>query len=94
MIGMQDPTLIDLEPAENLPVLTMAKKAQMESEIANLTNLLNKAEFKRQETLTKNQDLLARVAEKDQEVSAVTHRFNLLKSKKANGFLKDEYAQL
>ena len=55
---------------------------------------MNEAEHKRQVTLASNVELLAKIAEKDNEIAAMTQRFNFLKTKKANGVLNEELADL
>ena len=55
---------------------------------------LKLAEHKRQETLIKNTELLQKVAEKDTEIAASNNRLNILKSKTANGVLKEELQDL
>ena len=44
--------------------------------------------------MTKNADLLQKLAEKDQEIVAVSSRFKQMKTKTANGILKDEMGEL
>ena len=44
--------------------------------------------------MTKNADLLQKLAEKDQEIVAVSSRFKQMKTKTANGILKDEMSEL
>ena len=44
--------------------------------------------------MTKNADLLQKLAEKDQEIVAVSSRFKQMKTKTANGILKDEMNEL
>ena len=85
---------IGLEATKNLPVLTLEQKKIFEDQIADLMHRLRLAEHKRQETLIKNTELLQKVAEKDTEIAASNNRLNLLKSKTANGVLKDELQDL
>ena len=83
-----------MEPTQNLPVMTVAKYQRMQQEILDLKAQLKLAEHKRQETLASNVELLGKLAEKDNELASMTQRFNFLKTKKANGVLNEEIAQL
>ena len=85
---------IGLDATMNLPVLTLEQKKLFEDYIADLTHKLRLAEHKRQETLVKNTELLQKVAEKDTEIAAANNRLNLLKSKTANGVIKEELQDL
>ena len=49
-----DASHIDLEPGNNLPVITLSQKNKLENEIKDLIARLNESEHKRQETLSKN----------------------------------------
>lgn len=47
-------SLVDLHPSENLPIMTLAQKQKMQTEIDDIHARLNEAEHKRQDTLIKN----------------------------------------
>lgn len=59
----------------------------MDQEIHTLKAQLKEAEHKRLEVLANNVELLAKIAEKDKDITAMHTRFEQLKTKKANAVL-------